>query len=207
MSSATIGWRSWTIFNVSAQLPQCAASRNLEALLNPKPPMTNGSEVDSLACRSLRVHPKKSAETTPDLLIVFHGKVGGQIRAGLSWCRTLLNSTIKQKQRRALKVFHLWDSLQELGVAGDDFSEAHVRRILVGPLECPEQVIPCSSSSASWTSSPHLGVRVNNSGGHFQLFTTGWANTTPIPDACLAVVHSNLGVAPQLLLQDAVHVN
>ena len=28
-------------------------------------------------------------------------------------------------------------------------------------------------------------MRVNNSGGHFQLFTTGWANTTPIPDACL----------------------
>ena len=52
MTPATIGWRSWTIFNVSAQFPQCAASRNLEALLNPKPPMTNVSEVDALACAS-----------------------------------------------------------------------------------------------------------------------------------------------------------
>ena len=33
MTSASNGWRSWTIFNVSAQLPQCAASRNLDVLV------------------------------------------------------------------------------------------------------------------------------------------------------------------------------
>ena len=107
MSSAAIGWRSWTIFNVSAQLPQCAASRNLEALLNPKPPMTNGSEVDALACAS------GASGFTPRRVLKQR-----QICSSCSMAKWVPdvercsgNSTIKQKQPRALKVFHLWDSL------------------------------------------------------------------------------------------------
>ena len=138
-------------------------------------------------------HPKKSVETTPDLLIVFHSKVGGQIRADCPDVeRCSGNSTIKLKQPRALKVFHLWDSLQELGVAGDDLLKLTFDEFWSDHW---------SAQICFVTSSPHLGVRVNNSGGHFQLFTTGWANTSPIPDACLAVVYSDSGVAPQLLLQ------
>ena len=55
--------------------------------------MTNGSEVDALACAS-----------------------GAWVHEERCWG----NSTTKQKEPCTLKVFHLWDSLQELGVAGDD---------------------------------------------------------------------------------------
>ena len=45
MVSTMSGWRAHTIFMVSAQLAQCAASRNLSALRKPNPPVTSGKLV------------------------------------------------------------------------------------------------------------------------------------------------------------------
>ena len=58
---------------VSAQVAQCAASRNLNALLNPNPPAASGTGRHCIGS-----DPQQPAEAMPDLIIVAPGE---QLRA------------------------------------------------------------------------------------------------------------------------------